>query len=199
MCSIDALDVEPALALSAGMKWPPSRNDLMLDMRRREEAEGDRRMMGSGRLLFWLSASDGFEEMFVVEDGFLDMKGAASLRTWEKSCHHSRSVFEVAIRTPNKASPGLTVGLIPRKAAFRSPIFRSLLYITANRGSSVPLPDLPIVPPMAGACAPLDANAAAALEATPSLSPASGLMYSLSSLAPSSHVIRSNRSTKAKF
>lgn len=78
---MDALDVEPALALSAGTNWPPSRNDLMLDMRRREEAEGDRRMMGSGRLLFGLSASDGLEEIFVVEDGLLDMKGAASLRT----------------------------------------------------------------------------------------------------------------------
>ena len=30
----------------AGMKTPSSRKDLMLDMRRSEEAEGERRMMG---------------------------------------------------------------------------------------------------------------------------------------------------------
>lgn len=89
------------------------------------------------------------------------------------------------------------MGLIPRKQLFRSPIFRSLLYIMASRGSTLPLPDLPIVPPIAGAAAPFDARAAAALDAAPSLSPASGLMYSLSSLEPSSHAISSTRSKYA--
>ena len=70
----------------------------MLLMRRREEAEGESRMMGSGRRV-------GFLERTVVEDGFGGMEAAvvvveegcverrrlrprnvsAVLRTWEKS------------------------------------------------------------------------------------------------------------------
>jgi len=42
------LDVEVSRALG-GMKTPSSRKDLMLDMRRRDEAEGDSRMMGCSR------------------------------------------------------------------------------------------------------------------------------------------------------
>ena len=42
------LAVEPALLESGGRYLPSSRKDLMLAMRRREEAEGERRMMGSG-------------------------------------------------------------------------------------------------------------------------------------------------------
>lgn len=40
---------EPARVLSGGMYVPESRKDFMLLMRRRDEAEGERRMMGSGR------------------------------------------------------------------------------------------------------------------------------------------------------
>lgn len=36
---------------SGGTKMPSCRKDLMFDMRMRDEAEGDRRMMGSGREL----------------------------------------------------------------------------------------------------------------------------------------------------
>lgn len=36
-----------------GMKIPSLRKDFMLDMRRREDALGERRMMGSRRRFFW--------------------------------------------------------------------------------------------------------------------------------------------------
>jgi hypothetical protein len=90
MCSMLAPALELAATESAGTNSPPSRKDLMLDMRSRDDAEGDRRMMGSGRRGFWCEARAGFEEMLFVEDGgaeegFFDMRGAASLRTWEKS------------------------------------------------------------------------------------------------------------------
>lgn len=63
----------------------------------------------------------------------------------------------------------------------------------ASLGSKVPFPDLPSAEaPEAGAAAPLEARAAAAVDAAPSLSAARGLMHSLSSLAPSSHVMRSS-------
>jgi hypothetical protein len=56
--------VEPE---SAGEKVPCSRNCFMFDMRRREEAEGERRMIGSRR------RADGFLRLetsaeFVVRD-----------------------------------------------------------------------------------------------------------------------------------
>ena len=50
-----ALELEPARAESAGMYVPESRNDLMFDIRRREEAEGERSMIGSGRRPAFLS------------------------------------------------------------------------------------------------------------------------------------------------
>lgn len=85
-----------------------------------------------------------------------------------------------------------TVGLIPLNTVFLSPILRSPSYILANLGSNVPLPDLvaaavDVVPAVAAGTAPAD-----------SASPR-GLIYSLSSLAPSSHVIRSRRSMKPRF
>lgn len=54
---------------AGGWYWPDSRKGLMFDMRRREEAEGDRRMMGSGRredFLGWEGRPEGTEE-WVVE------------------------------------------------------------------------------------------------------------------------------------
>ena len=68
------------------MYCPPSRKDLIFDMRSREEADGESRMIGSGRLGFECVARVGFDDMFVVGcTGFFDTRGAASLRTCEKS------------------------------------------------------------------------------------------------------------------
>lgn len=82
--------VEPARLESGGMYVPASRNDLMLPMRSREEAEGDRRMMGSGRRPGFLGSETraGLEAIFaaaVVAAGparlrFLPMKVSAVLR-----------------------------------------------------------------------------------------------------------------------
>jgi len=44
VCRIEAVELE-----SAGTKIPDSRNCLMFDIRRREEAEGESRIMGSRR------------------------------------------------------------------------------------------------------------------------------------------------------
>lgn len=72
---------------------PDSRKDLMFDMRRREEAEGESRMIGSGRRAGFLGRETrevGFDEGVgtVVELGrgrFRPRKISADLRTWEKS------------------------------------------------------------------------------------------------------------------
>lgn len=48
MCNIEADELDVDVDESAGMYEPLSRNDLIFDMRKREDAEGDRRMMGSG-------------------------------------------------------------------------------------------------------------------------------------------------------
>ena len=48
MCSKLA-DSEPACAESAGIKVPASKKDLMLLMRRSDDADGESRMIGSGR------------------------------------------------------------------------------------------------------------------------------------------------------
>jgi len=107
VCRMDAVLLE-----SAGVKTPCSRNCLMLDMRRREEADGERRIIGSSRRV------EGFLRLetraeFVERE---DVVGAAlrerdfprymshCLRTWEKS-----------------------VGLMPRNMVLRSPIIRSPL------------------------------------------------------------------------
>ncbi len=46
---------EPARLESGGMYVPDSRKDLMLLMRKREDAEGERRIIGSGRRPGFLS------------------------------------------------------------------------------------------------------------------------------------------------
>jgi len=84
-----AVEEEPARLESVGMYVPDSRKDLMLDMRRREDAEGETRMIGSGRRLAFLSR-EASEEVVVVEgvvEGFfLSLKNVSEyLRTWEKS------------------------------------------------------------------------------------------------------------------
>lgn len=70
MCRILAVvPEEPARALSGGMYVPVSRNDLMLDMRKREEAEGESKMIGSGRRMgfFGRLTIDEWAKGMVVE------------------------------------------------------------------------------------------------------------------------------------
>lgn len=59
---------EPARALSGGMYVPVSRKDLMLEVRRSEEAEGERRMIGSGRERFLREETRGPLLLSVVDD-----------------------------------------------------------------------------------------------------------------------------------
>lgn len=86
-----AVAEEPARFESGGMYVPDSRKDLMLLMRSSEEAEGESRMMGSGRRPGFLSL-DAREVVVVAEgaavDGFLrSLKNCSEcLRIWEKSC-----------------------------------------------------------------------------------------------------------------
>ena len=85
MCSIDEDEL-----VSGGVYRPPSRKALALDMRSSAEAEGESRIMGSGRRAgFWLSARAALAVRAAAcggAPGLRVMKGAASLRTWEKSC-----------------------------------------------------------------------------------------------------------------
>lgn len=81
---------------AAGMNLPSSRKDRALERRSSEDAEGDRRMMGSGRLpgAFGFMASDRLLGILEVpECDFFWIKGAASLRTCEKS-YVKRSVCD---------------------------------------------------------------------------------------------------------
>lgn len=67
---------------SGGVYIPLSKNDLIFVMRRRDEAEGDRRMIGSGRRLgFEFIASAGLLVALDVWCDLRELKGAASLRT----------------------------------------------------------------------------------------------------------------------
>jgi hypothetical protein len=92
MCNIDAEEEDVAVDESAGVKRPLSRNDLILDIRSREEAEGERRMIGSGRRTgaFELIGSvvpfdaAGFELLDVLNC-------TANFRTYEKSCYNQYS------------------------------------------------------------------------------------------------------------
>ena len=72
---------------------PDSRKDLMLLMRRREDAEGERSTMGSGRRPDFLSRDVSDVVVIVVEGAVLgsadflrSLKNVSEyLRTWEKS------------------------------------------------------------------------------------------------------------------
>jgi len=68
ICKMEAEELEVELEDSAGMYTPLSRNDLILAMRRMEEAEGETRMMGSGRRTgaFWFNANEGLFGRFAV-------------------------------------------------------------------------------------------------------------------------------------
>ena len=93
MCRIVA-----EVVVSGGVYWPFSRKDLMFDMRRREEAEGESKMMGSGRreaflgretrLAVWVGMPAAVAAVVVGAPGRgreRERKTSADLRTWEKS------------------------------------------------------------------------------------------------------------------
>jgi hypothetical protein len=85
ICKMDADDVDVDTDESGGIYMPDSRKDLMFDMRRSEDADGESKMMGSGRR----GAALGFMEsagLLAILDAagccdFLAMKGIAILRT----------------------------------------------------------------------------------------------------------------------
>jgi hypothetical protein len=66
ICRIDADEVDVETEESGGMYIPDSRKDLIFDMRRSEEAEGESNMIGSGRrvAVFGFMASAGLLAMF---------------------------------------------------------------------------------------------------------------------------------------
>lgn len=86
------LAVEPLA--SGGMNLPSSRKDLALVMRRRDEADGERRMIGSGLLVgpFWLRERADVAPEDEIGWDFFWMNGAASLRTCEKSYKETLAV-----------------------------------------------------------------------------------------------------------
>lgn len=49
ICNMDADELDVELEDSGGTYAPPSRKDLIFDNRSSDDAEGERRMMGSGR------------------------------------------------------------------------------------------------------------------------------------------------------
>jgi len=84
MCRMEAEELDVELEESGGIYTPPSMKDLMFDIRRREDAEGERRMMGSGRRAgaFGLWGKVGLFARFTAAWAALRaLKGAAILRT----------------------------------------------------------------------------------------------------------------------
>lgn len=70
---------------------PSTRKDLMFERRKREEAEGERRMMGSGLRLAFFDAGlavrmAGVSEGVGADDFDERRKRAVYFRTCEKSC-----------------------------------------------------------------------------------------------------------------
>lgn len=91
-----------------------------------------------------------------------------------------------------------TVGLTPRRALFLSPILLSPLYISCKRGSIV----FPVFAPGAvleNAIALPPAPDVSCADCAAASFESRALIYSLSSDAPSSQVIKSNLSTKTRF
>jgi hypothetical protein len=89
ICRIEADELEVETEESGGIYTPLSRKDLIFDIRRSDDAEGDRRMIGSGRLVvaFGFMAMAGLFARLEATCccDFLTVKGAAIFRTWEKS------------------------------------------------------------------------------------------------------------------
>ena len=82
-------------ALSAGEYVPESRKVLILLSRNRDEADGDRSMIGSGLRPAFLGrlTSAGLEDMLAAVEDCWPVRGrlrprniSADFRTWEKSC-----------------------------------------------------------------------------------------------------------------
>lgn len=84
MCRMEAEELDVELEESGGMYTPLSMKDLIFDIRRREDAEGESRMMGSGRRAgaFGLWGRVGLFARFAAAWAALRaLKGAANLRT----------------------------------------------------------------------------------------------------------------------
>lgn len=85
ICKIEAEELDVELAESAGINAPPSRNDLMFDMRRIDDADGERSMIGSGRRagVLRLCASDGLFDRCCAAgcEDLRERNGDASFRT----------------------------------------------------------------------------------------------------------------------
>lgn len=97
LASVDMLKV----GWSGGTNIPSPKNDLMFDMRMRDEADGERRMIGSGRELGLRDGTESPADGAGTIEGFLlpgfapcwpgrlrfrSRKSSALFRTWEKSC-----------------------------------------------------------------------------------------------------------------
>lgn len=87
MLSMEAESDEVLVAELEGTKMPFSRKERMFERRRREEAEGERMMMGSGRRCdLGLCGRVGLLAIAAAACAALRaLKGAASFRTCEKS------------------------------------------------------------------------------------------------------------------
>ena len=98
MCIMFA-PVEAVLFEEGGVKTPSTRKDLMLERRRSEDAEGDRRMIGSGRRpdtgLLGRRAEEAVVKAGVGPDGRAVVRrrnASVYLRMEEKSCKIHMSV-----------------------------------------------------------------------------------------------------------
>lgn len=87
---------------------------------------------------------------------------------------------------------------MPRKMLFLSPILLSRLYISCNLGS-ICFPDRAPAAPLGIVDTPPSAPDATCADFAAELSDSSPLIYSLSSEAPSSQVIRSSLSANTRF
>lgn len=86
ICNMDAEDDDVAVDESAGVKRPLSKKDLIFDMRRREEADGESRMMGSGRLTGPFELIGKLVPLDAAAfAAFCALNCTASLRTYVKS------------------------------------------------------------------------------------------------------------------
>ena len=69
---------------------PDSRKDLMLDIRKREEAEGETRMMGSGRREDFLSREAREAVVFwVIAAGLSFLRSLEKVSTYLRTCEKS--------------------------------------------------------------------------------------------------------------
>ena len=75
------LAAEPAVLLSAGVKMPLSRNDLILLIRNNDDADGERRIMGSIRRLGFLRLeTSAIDEVKAADGAVVGPPGRVLLR-----------------------------------------------------------------------------------------------------------------------